>query len=164
MARQLFGIVVVTGALLLAASPVFAHHSIAAEFDTENPITLDGTIKEVVWMSPHISVFVDVPQDNGEVLTYEAQGGPPNRLYRGGARPTDLMPGSPASAPEPLLLPGRGMFSIFSEIVTSQACGIGVPTQVFKLILNGFIVIFPESATSSFCQDIRRNSYSQTPG
>ncbi len=95
MARQLFSIFVPTGALLLAAPPVLAHHSIAAEFDTENPITLDGTIKEVVWMSPHVSVFIDVLQDTGEVLTYEGQGGPPNRLYRGGARPTDLMPGDP---------------------------------------------------------------------
>ena len=70
-----------------------AHHSIAAEFDAENPITLVGTIREVVWMSPHISVFVDVPRDDGEVQTYEVQGGPPNRLYRNGSRATDLMPG-----------------------------------------------------------------------
>ncbi len=70
-----------------------AHHSIAAEFDAEDPITLVGTIREVVWMSPHISVFVDVTQDGGEVRTYEVQGGPPNRLYRNGSRSTDLMPG-----------------------------------------------------------------------
>ena len=44
MVRQLFSILILTGGLLLAASPVLAHHSIAAEFDTENPITLTGTI------------------------------------------------------------------------------------------------------------------------
>jgi hypothetical protein len=92
--RELVWSIVVAGGLL-AGAPLMAHHSIAAEFDADNPITLSGTIKEVVWMSPHISVFVDVPQEDGTVLTYEVQGGPPNRLFRNGARPDDLKPGDP---------------------------------------------------------------------
>jgi hypothetical protein len=47
MVRQLFSMLIFTCGLLLAASPMLAHHSITAEFDTENPITLTGTIKEV---------------------------------------------------------------------------------------------------------------------
>ena len=86
---------ILTSSLLFAGTPVFAHHSIAAEFDAENPIRLVGTVKEVVWMNPHISVFVDVPQENGQVLTYEVQGGAPNSMYRRGARKDDLMPGDP---------------------------------------------------------------------
>ncbi len=93
MVRQPFGILIVAAGVLLGASGALAHHSIAAEFDAENPIALTGTVKEVVWMSPHISVFVNVPQDNGDVLVYEVPGSPPNGLYRRGARPTDLMPG-----------------------------------------------------------------------
>ena len=93
MVRVLFSVLFLTAVALVAGMPAIAHHSIAAEFDADNPITLTGTIKEVVWMSPHISVFVDVPQENGGVLTYEVQGGPPNRLFRSGARPDDLKPG-----------------------------------------------------------------------
>jgi len=92
---RLFKLFIVTSCFLLAGTPVFAHHSIAAEFDAENPIRLVGTVKEVVWMNPHISVFVDVPQENGMVLTYEVQGGAPNSMYRRGARKDDLKPGDP---------------------------------------------------------------------
>ena len=65
------------------------------EFDAENPIKLVGTVKEVVWMNPHISVFVDVPQENGSIVTYEVQGGAPNSMYRRGSRKDDLLPGDP---------------------------------------------------------------------
>ena len=91
MLRLLSGILLLTGGGMLVQAR--AHHSIAAEFDAEDPIVLTGTIKEVVWMSPHISVFVDVTGDDGEVRTYEVQGGPPNRLFRNGARANDLEPG-----------------------------------------------------------------------
>lgn len=91
---KLFGFFITAGSLLLA-SPVSAHHSIAAEFDADNPIRLVGTVKEVVWMNPHISVFVDVPQENGEVLTYEVQGGAPNSMYRRGSKKDDFNPGDP---------------------------------------------------------------------
>ena len=90
---RLFKYLVVSSSLMLASTPLFAHHSIAAEFDADNPIRLVGTVKEVVWMNPHISVFVDVPQENGAVLTYEVQGGAPNSMYRRGARKDDLKPG-----------------------------------------------------------------------
>jgi len=93
MMIRLFKYLIVSSSLLLASTPLFAHHSIAAEFDADNPIRLVGTVKEVVWMNPHISVFVDVPQENGAVLTYEVQGGAPNSMYRRGARKDDLKPG-----------------------------------------------------------------------
>jgi hypothetical protein len=92
---KLFKLFIVINSLLLASPHLFAHHSIAAEFDAENPIKLVGTVKEVVWMNPHISVFVNVPQDNGNILTYEVQGGAPNSMYRRGARKDDLKPGDP---------------------------------------------------------------------
>ena len=92
---KLLKVCFLTSGLLFTALPVVAHHSIAAEFDADNPIRLEGTVKEVVWMNPHISVFIDVPQDDGRVLTYEVQGGAPNSLYRRGSRKEDLMPGDP---------------------------------------------------------------------
>ena len=92
---RLFKLFIVISSLLFASSHLFAHHSIAAEFDSQNRIKLVGTVKEVVWMNPHISVFVDVPQDNGNILTYEVQGGAPNSMYRRGARKDDIKPGDP---------------------------------------------------------------------
>ena len=92
---RIFNFSFVICSLLFAASPTYSHHSIAAEFDSENPIRITGSVKEVVWMNPHISVFVDVTQENGEVLTYEVQGGTPNSMYRRGSRKDDLKPGDP---------------------------------------------------------------------
>ena len=116
MSRQLSIIVIVAVGVLMAPTYMLAHHSIAAEFDVNDQITLTGTIREVVWMSPHISVFIDVPQDNGDMLTYEVQGGPPNRLFRSGSRADDLKAGDPvivegarARNPESLRV-GEGSF------------------------------------------------------
>ena len=92
---KILKISILISSLLCISPPLFAHHTIAAEFDSENPIRLMGTVNEVVWMNPHISIFVDVPQDNGIILTYEVQGGNPNSMYRRGARKDDLKPGDP---------------------------------------------------------------------
>ena len=86
-------LIVAGGVLLMAATPIDAHHSIAAEFDVDDQITLTGTIKEVVRMSPDMSVFIDVSQEDGSVLTYEVRGGLPSRLFRNGFRADDLDPG-----------------------------------------------------------------------
>ena len=34
----------IAGTLLLAALPVFAHHSFTAEFDVEKPVAFTGTV------------------------------------------------------------------------------------------------------------------------
>ncbi len=50
--RRLAVLVVGIG-LLLIAVPVIAHHSFSAEFDIDQPITLEGTLTELEWINPH---------------------------------------------------------------------------------------------------------------
>jgi hypothetical protein len=38
---------------LVAASPVAAHHSFAAEFDAKAPVTLKGIVTQMDWVNPH---------------------------------------------------------------------------------------------------------------
>ena len=70
--------------LCAAASPVFAHHSFAGEFDVEKPIKLQGTITKVEWINPHAWIHIDVKKPDGTVESWAIEGGTPNTLYRRG--------------------------------------------------------------------------------
>jgi len=80
-------------ALLAAATPALAHHSIAAEFDTNKPISFTGTVKVVEWTNPHTYTQVEVKNPDGTMTLYRVEGGPPNALFRQGWRKDSLKTG-----------------------------------------------------------------------
>jgi hypothetical protein len=85
----------VFAALCLALAPVVAraHHSFAAQYDANQPVTLQGSITKVEWMNPHTYFYVDVSDDKGKVANWAVEGGAPNVLYREGWKPTTLKKG-----------------------------------------------------------------------
>ena len=83
----------VIGVALLSAQALSAHHSFAAEFDRNSPVTLTGSVTRVDWGNPHIWVFLDVKDDSGKVSNWGVEGGAPNALFRNGWRKDSLKVG-----------------------------------------------------------------------
>jgi hypothetical protein len=95
-ARQ--AVSVLGAGLLLAAMPVLAHHSFKAEYDETHAIMLSGTLTKVTWKNPHVLLFLDVKDDNGQVTNWELQLDSPNMLMSQGWKVDSLKPGDHLSA------------------------------------------------------------------
>ena len=79
--------------LVILGQPLFAHHSFSAEYDSNQPIKVSGTVTKVEWTNPHIWFFVDVKDDQGRVTNWGFSGGPPGVLQRRGINKTALKTG-----------------------------------------------------------------------
>ncbi len=71
-------------ALIAGAVSTGAHHSFAAEFDGDKPITLKGTIYRIDLVNPHSWLYVDVKNADGVSERWNVEMGAPNALIRRG--------------------------------------------------------------------------------
>ncbi len=72
-------------ALLVSGLSLAAHHSFAAQYDRDKPITLKGGITRIEWANPHIYFYLDVV-NAGATAHWAVEGQAPNVLYRAGWR------------------------------------------------------------------------------
>jgi hypothetical protein len=80
-------------ATALWTTAAFAHHPFAAEFDMNQPVTLNGTITKVEWQNPHVYAYLDAKDDQGKVVNWKVEMGSPADLTKGGWTRTSIKTG-----------------------------------------------------------------------
>jgi hypothetical protein len=82
-----------TLAALLCGGRVLAHHSFAAEFDAQKPVTLKGTVVKWELINPHGWITIDVSGAGGKTTQWMVETSNPNGLMRLGWTKRSLKPG-----------------------------------------------------------------------
>ena len=80
-------------AILASASPLLAHHSFAAEYDSTKPVTIKGVVQKLAWVNPHAYVFVEAKDESGKTVVWAFESLSPNALVRQGWNRNSLKPG-----------------------------------------------------------------------
>lgn len=74
-----------------AATAIQAHHSFAAQYDSNKPINMGGVVTKVEWTNPHVYIYVDVTDESTKkVSNWAFEMGPPHMLQRAGWKRNDL--------------------------------------------------------------------------
>jgi hypothetical protein len=79
------------------AAPALAHHSHAA-YDVTKWTVLEGTVKQVILISPHSLVYLDVKDEHGATATWALEATAPAGILRNGVKREDVRAGDTIKA------------------------------------------------------------------
>jgi len=74
----------IVAALIAASVPLMAHHSFAAEFDSNKQVKMTGVVTKIDWTNPHVWFYMDVKDESGKVTNWGFEMGPPHLLQGSG--------------------------------------------------------------------------------
>jgi DNA/RNA endonuclease YhcR with UshA esterase domain len=79
-------------ALLIAPAAARAHHGTAG-YDLTQLVTVQGTVTGYEFVQPHVEIYLDVKDGNGNIEKWLGESNTPNILARGGWSRNSLKPG-----------------------------------------------------------------------
>ncbi len=91
--RTKLGILMAGVSFFCLAVPVVAHHGFDTEYDANKKVKLTGVVTKIEWMNPHMRVYIDVTDANGNVANWNLELTSPNTVRRQGWGPKDLLAG-----------------------------------------------------------------------
>lgn len=71
----------ISAVLFLTAFPLYAHHGDAGRYE-ENSVVLTGTVVEVQLVDPHSIIVLDIPDEKGQMVRWQAELGGRNALAK----------------------------------------------------------------------------------
>jgi hypothetical protein len=89
--------VVVCLAILGFAAPVLAHHS-HANYDITKWISVEGTVKQVVFIAPHSLIYLETKDEHGDAAIWALEATAPAGIFGNGVKREDVRPGDKIKA------------------------------------------------------------------
>jgi len=71
--------------LILLSAPAFAHHG-TADYDMTKLVTLKGTVTDFQFMNPHVTIYFDVKDDQGNVEKWAAEAASATGMSKNGSK------------------------------------------------------------------------------
>jgi len=97
MKHLVVALALVAGAMM-PAERLAAHHGTGISYDLTAPLkTIKGVVTEFAWRNPHVSIFVDVADDNGNVTNWGIEHNNIATLAKDGYHRNTLKPGMPVT-------------------------------------------------------------------
>jgi hypothetical protein len=83
-------LILAVGFTVTAAWPALGHHSFAAEFDASRATRLQGTLTKIEWTNPHSYFYINVKDEQGNIVNWGCEAGAPGALSRRGFKKGDI--------------------------------------------------------------------------
>jgi len=111
MKAKLIAVLAAGVILFMVSGPAFAHHG-GAQYDTQHPVTVTGTVTEYMFTNPHVQIHFDVKGEKGTVEKWVAETASPQRLFGFGWNAKTLKAGDKITVTGAQLKDGNKIVSI----------------------------------------------------